>query len=138
MVGVTHLLDTNVCIEILRNRGELILRHLELRPPGSVALSTVSLAELAFGAQLSNHQEEEARVARLLKDFVQAPFGEPAAWRYGKIRCALHKMGTPIGQLDMMIAAIALEEGWTLVTHNRRDFSRIDGLRIEDWQTDNP
>jgi tRNA(fMet)-specific endonuclease VapC len=135
VVSVTHLLDTNVCIEILRGRGGSILAHLESCIPGSVAVSTVTVGELAFGARLSRRPEESGRVARLLNDFVIRDFDASAAWEYGEIRHELHRSGQPIGNLDLLIAAIARANNYVLVTHNRNEFARIQRLKLEAWQT---
>ncbi len=134
MVTLTHLLDTNVCVQLLRNKPGNILHHLEHREPGSVGLCTVSLGELAFGAELSIREEEAGRVARLCSEFVMVPFSEEAAWVYGKLRGHLHRSGTPIGQLDLLIASVALQVGLILVTHNLEEFRRVPGLKLEDWQ----
>lgn len=94
---VTHLLDTNVMIRLLRGEGQDILTHLKRCIPGTIALSTISLAELSFGAQLSKRETESLRVQTLLQDFVVVPFGEQESWVYGHIRHKLQKKGTPIG-----------------------------------------
>ena len=70
-----------------------------------------------------------------MKDFVIVPFGEREAWEYGAIRSELHAKGTPIGQLDMQIAAVARCRDWVVVTHNTAEFTRVNRLRLEDWQT---
>lgn len=134
MEVVTHLLDTNALIQILRGRGKSIVKHLLDHPPGSVAVCSISLGELAFGARLVDGEDEAFRVARLMKDFFPAPFGEREAWEYGKIRSELHRAGTPIGQLDMQIAAVARCRRWVVVTHNTAEFERVEGLEVEDWQ----
>jgi tRNA(fMet)-specific endonuclease VapC len=131
---VTHLLDTNVCVEILRGRGEKIVSRCVSHPPGSLVISAVSLGELAFGASLSTKENEAVRVATLVGDFQMIPFEDAAAWEYGKIRHELKKTGCPMGGLDLMIAATARANGWTVVTNNTGEFSRIRGLRLEDWQ----
>jgi tRNA(fMet)-specific endonuclease VapC len=87
-----------------------------------------------FGAELVEGGEERYRVARLMKDFVLAPFGEREDWEYGAIRSEPHRSGTPIGQLDMQIAAAARCRNWIVVTHNTTEFSRVQGLRLVDWQ----
>lgn len=134
MVKVSHLIDTNVCIQLLRGKGDSILQNLTTKPPGTVAVCSISVGELAFGARLSDRESERLRVARLLQDFVRVDFSEKEAWIYGDIRSHLHHIGKPIGQLDMMIGAVAKAHGWILVTHNQREFSRIPDLQLEDWQ----
>ena len=134
MDGLSHLLDTNVCVELLRGKGARILSRIEVLAPGTVAVSAVSLGELAFGATLADRQSEAARVAELLADLQVIPFDGAVAWEYGTLRGELTKRGTPIGGLDMMIAATARFHRLTLVTHNQREFGRVPGLRLEDWQ----
>lgn len=135
MVKPTHLLDTNVCIQLLRGKGDPILKTLRSHDPGSIAVCSITLGELTFGAKLSGKDQEAVRVARLMQDFVQLPFAEQEAWEYGEIRHFLHRYGTPIGQLDMMIGAAARAQGLIVVTHNVKDFRRIPDLRLEDWES---
>jgi tRNA(fMet)-specific endonuclease VapC len=77
---------------------------------------------------------EHIRVAKLIQDFISVPFSDKEAWVYGEIREDLHRRGTPFGQLDMMIAAVAKANAWILVTHNQKEFKRVRGLHLEDWQ----
>lgn len=122
-----------MCVELLRGRGRRILAHLERFEPGSIGISSVSLGELAFGATLSGRSTEAVRVAQLVADLRTIPFDDPIAWEYGALRGELTK-GTVIGGLDMMIAATARYHRLILVTHNRREFSRVPGIVVEDWQ----
>jgi tRNA(fMet)-specific endonuclease VapC len=134
MDGISHLLDTNVCVELLRGRGQRILSRLEALAPGTVAVSSVSLGELAFGATLADRHTESVRVAQLVADLRVISFDDAVAWEYGTLRGELTKNGTPIGGLDMMIAATARFYRVILVTHNQREFCRVPGLRLDDWQ----
>jgi tRNA(fMet)-specific endonuclease VapC len=135
-VNLKYVFDTNVFVQILRGKGHgrTIIKKLEATPPHTVAFSSVTLGELAFGADLATRGNEELRVLKLLQDYIELPFAIDVAWTYGKIRADLHKKGLLIGQLDMMIAATALHHQLILVTHNTHEFSRVKGLRIEDWQ----
>jgi tRNA(fMet)-specific endonuclease VapC len=135
---VTRLLDTNSFIDHLR-RGPAskVTAKLAATPPGDVFLCSVVLAELIYGAMHSGaayHAANLALVAKLRQQFVSLPFDDRAAEEYGIIRERLAALGTPIGPNDLMIAAIALANGMTLVTHNTSEFSRVPGLVIEDWQ----
>jgi len=134
MHNVTHVLDTNVLVRLLRGHGQDVLGRIIDMSPGSIAVSSITLAELAFGASLSMKANETERVLSLMKDFIAVPFGESEAWEYGKIRHELHQKGTPIGQLDLLIAAVARCHNWVVVTHNLSEFSRVEGLLLEDWQ----
>lgn len=71
-----------------------------------------------------------------LKQFVSLPFDDDAANMFGRIRAKLAKAGTPIGAYDLQIAAISLVHGLTLVTHNTREFGRVEGLKLEDWEVE--
>jgi tRNA(fMet)-specific endonuclease VapC len=133
---MTHLLDTNTCIDHLRYPNtSLVTPRLAAAPVGSVVLCSIVLAELLFGARRSAQvQQNLAQVQAFGKPFVALAFEELAADEYSKIRSDLADLGTPIGPNDLMIAAIALAHNLTLVTHNTAEFSRVPGLRLEDWQ----
>ncbi len=135
---MSHLLDTNSVIDHLR-RGlaSKVTAKLAAAPPGSVYLCSVVLAELLYGAMHSAPAHQAANlalIAKLRQQFVSLPFDDHAAEEYGKIRAHLAALGTPIGPNDLMIAAIALANQMTLVTHNTAEFSRVPGLTLEDWQ----
>jgi tRNA(fMet)-specific endonuclease VapC len=129
-----RLLDTNVCIHVIRRRPPKVLRRFEQYEVGEVGVSSVTAAELSYGAEKSvaPEQNREALGAFLLPLEILA-FGEEAAAAYGHVRAALEKAGTPIGPLDTLIAAHAVGLGVTLVTNNVREFSRVPGLELEDW-----
>jgi tRNA(fMet)-specific endonuclease VapC len=134
---VTHLLDTNSCIDHLR-RGTAsnVTTKLGAAAQGSVVLCSVVVAELPYGAHRSATTATTlSEVRAFCTQFVSLPFDDPAAEQYAEIRAHLAGLGTPIGPNDLMIAAIALANGLTLVTHNTREFSRVPGLALEDWQT---
>ena len=99
-----------------------------------VCISSVTLAELAYGVNKSQAQQKNQQA---LEEFILpltvVPFDQDAVFYYGKIRASLERRGTPIGALDLMIAAHALSLGITLVTNNTREFIRVDGLKIENW-----
>jgi tRNA(fMet)-specific endonuclease VapC len=92
------------------------------------------MGELHYGAAKSRHPDiAAANIRRILKTLVVVPFDEAAAQSYGRIRAALEQRGYPIGPLDTLIAAHAASLGWTLVTHNIREFKRVPNLIVEDW-----
>ena len=130
------LLDTNVCIAIL-NRDERVRPHLEQQPPSKLRMSAITLAELRFGiAKSAQPKRATANLRKLRSKVSVVPFDEDATLRYGALRALLEKRGEPIGPLDTLIAAHALALGWSLATHNIREFRRIPGLRCEDWFAD--
>ncbi len=135
---MSHMLDTNAFVDHLR-RGPAskVTAKLLAAPPGSIYLCTVVLAELLYGAVRSgptNEAANRALIAGLRAQFPTLPFDERAAEEYGKLRAHLAGLGQLIGPNDLMIAAIALANGMTLVTHNTAEFSRVPGLMLEDWQ----
>lgn len=131
---MSHLLDTDICIALIRRRSPLVAERLRQQPVGTVSLSAITVAELAFGAEKSARPEENRRaLAQFLLPFVVAPFDTTATAAYGRLRAALERLGTPIGPLDCLIAAHAQSLGHTLVTANEREFGRIPDLAIENW-----
>ncbi len=135
---MSHLLDTNSFISHLRQGpASKVTVRMAAVPPGSVYLCSVVLAELLYGAMHSGGAYQAANlilIARLRQQFVSLPFDDRAAEEYGKVRAHLAALGTPIGPNDLMIAATALANQLTLVTHNTTEFSRVPGLVLEDWQ----
>jgi tRNA(fMet)-specific endonuclease VapC len=131
------LLDTNTFIDYLR-RGvaSKVTSKIVAAPPGSVYLCSVVLAELVYGALHSAPAQQAANVALvagLRIQFTSLPFDDPAAEKAGEIRARLAAKGQLIGPHDLLIAGIALANGFTLVTNNTKEFSRVPGLTIEDW-----
>lgn len=130
-----YLLDTNVCIEILRGRNTALKARLEAIGMEALALSSIVLAELHYGARLANDPDAElARVKAAFAGWPRLPFDDAAAERYGQLRAGLKQAGNLIGANDLLIAASALADGLVLVTHNTREFSRVPGLVLKDWQ----
>ena len=130
-----YLLDTNVCIKYLNQKSPTIIQKLESIDTKDIAVCSIVKAELFYGALKSNNPEKTlARQQVFLNKFVSLVFDDNTALVYGKIRAFLAQAGTPIGSNDLQIASIALANNLTLVTHNTKEFSRIDGLKIEDWE----
>ena len=128
------MLDTNICIAIIKRKPPQVLSRFGAYRVGEIGISWVTLAELEFGVAKSQHLENNQAA---LDDFVLpleiANLDREAAKVYGRVRAGLEKTGTPIGALDMMIAAHALALGTTLVTNNKREFSRVKGLTVVNW-----
>lgn len=128
------LLDTNICIDYLRKKNLNVINHIHSRLPDELRLCSVVVAELYFGAYKSPIQATNfTLLSTFLPVFLSLPFDDKAAEVYGQIRADLEVKGTPIGPNDFMIAAIALANDLTLVTHNTSDFSRVPGLKLVDW-----
>ena len=130
-----YLLDTNVCIGYLNGRSRRILERLLTKTPEQVVVCSVVKAELHYGAERSrNPHDAFARLAEFLAPYRSLPFNDECASVYGRIRARLVRAGLPIGPNDLLIAATAVAFGAVLVTHNTREFSRVDGLICEDWE----
>jgi tRNA(fMet)-specific endonuclease VapC len=133
-----YLLDTNACVLYLRQRDPGLIQRIKMHRPDEIRLCSVVVAELYFGAFRSPSQYQAANLsllAHFLPLFVSVPFTDTAAEIFGRIRADLTAHGLTLGPYDLQIAAIALAENLILVTHNTREFSRVSGLQIEDWQT---
>ncbi len=131
-----YLLDTNTCIEILNGRNPQVRQRFAAMPPSALVVCAIVKAELYRGAYRSSHR---AANLALLHDFFKPlqsiPFDDQAADVYGRIRAELESQGTPIGPYDLLIAALALAHNLTVVTHNVKEFGRVKGLPIVDWET---
>lgn len=134
---MTYLLDTNTCIGWLRQNQPQIVARIQAQAQTDIVLCSVVVGELLFGVERSDpahRANSDLRVQQLRQQFLSLPFDDAAAERYGLIRADLTAQGLLIGGNDMLIAAIALANGCTLVTHNTSEFSRIARLVIENWQ----
>ncbi|MDX1991224.1 MAG: type II toxin-antitoxin system VapC family toxin [bacterium] len=132
-----YLLDTNTCIRYLNRRSASIIRRMDAESPEDIVVCSVTRAELIFGAMKSNSPKKTRAAQReFLEPLATLPFDNAAAEQYGLIRAHLETAGTPIGPNDLLIAAIALTHDLIVVTHNTREFSRVNGLKIEDWEVD--
>jgi tRNA(fMet)-specific endonuclease VapC len=128
------LLDTDTCIHVIRQPHSEALRHIQRHQPGDIGISSITLAELAFGVMKSSDPERNQTALEHFVAPLEVPaFDSNAALTYGQVREYLERAGTKIGSLDLLIGAHALTLGVTLVTHNTREFSRIKGLRLADW-----
>lgn len=130
-----YLLDTNACIVYLNKPQSGIAAKLRQQRLQDVFVCSVVKAELYFGAMQSQWPEKTLRMQQqFLALFSSLPFDDEAARLFGDIRAALKRKGTPIGPYDLQIAAIAMANDCVLVTHNTGEFSRVDGLKLEDWE----
>lgn len=128
-----YLLDTNICIYVI-NRRPPALRSIFNEQTGHMAISTVTLSELVYGAEKSAQVNQNLAVVESFAARLEVlPYGQEAAWHFGQIRSELERSGKTIGAYDLMIAAHARSEGLVLVTNNLREFKRVQGLRLENW-----
>ena len=129
-----YMLDTCTCIFLMKGTPTSAREHLASKLGERVCLSSIVVSELWFGVYNSQAKEKNKQaLERFQEPFEELPYGQAADEIYGQQRAALKIAGTPIGPLDMLIAAHALAESAILVTNNLNEFSRIDGLDLEDW-----
>lgn len=128
-----HALDTNTLIYFFKGMGAVAERLLAQRP-SQIAIPTVVVYELEVGlAKSSSPKKRRSQLGALLERVSVLPLGLDEAREAGRIRARLEKKGTPIGLIDSLIAGTARHHGATLVTHNVREFGRVDGLKVVDW-----
>ena len=131
---MNYMLDTNICIYVMKEKPEAVLRRFQQELNAGLCISSITLAELEYGMKhSSNPIKNEQALLRFLVPLSILPFGTTAAFEYGDIRDYLQKQGTPIGPLDMLIAAHARSERMILVTNNIREFERVPNLELENW-----
>jgi tRNA(fMet)-specific endonuclease VapC len=129
-----YLLDTNTCIDVMRNHPHVVNRMSALAP-GDCAISTITSYELYTGiAKCAAPDKEQAKVELLLKTVIELPLDQAAAREAGRIRGLLESHGEMIGPYDLLLAAQALVDNLTLVTANTNEFQRIPRLTVENWQ----
>jgi tRNA(fMet)-specific endonuclease VapC len=127
------LLDTNICIYIINVKPPQVLARFHQFRLGEVGLSSVVAAELAYGVAKSGSARNRSALEMFLAPLEIMPFDQNAVWSYGALRADLERQGQSIGALDTLIAAHALSLDAMLVTNNLREFSRVSGLRLENW-----
>jgi tRNA(fMet)-specific endonuclease VapC len=128
------MLDTDTCIAIIKRQPEVAIKKLRGKGIGQVGLSSITLCELAFGAARSARSADNfSALHEFILALEVAPYDQAIAFEYGGVRAKLERIGKPIGSLDTLIAAHALALDVILVSHNRREFAQVAGLRLEDW-----
>jgi len=133
-MAVRYLLDSDICVYALSGRYPKVVRTLDRKLPGQVAISVIVLGELLAGAARSqNAGAAQQRIAALTNVAEVLSLPPEAAEHYGAIRSGLELRGSPIGPNDLWIASHAKAEGLTLVTNNLREFKRIKGLKLVNW-----
>ncbi|MEI8571436.1 type II toxin-antitoxin system VapC family toxin [Methylomonas sp. LW13] len=129
-----YLLDTNICIYIAKYNPPAVRERFARHAADELAMSVITLGELRFGAEKSQARERALAGINELNGLIPV-YGLPeaAGEHYGQIRAALQKIGQPIGNNDLWLAAHARSEGWILVTNNEREFVRVPGLQVDNW-----
>lgn len=135
MTPPTHLLDTNPCLQVIRTRGNQLVKQRFAQHTGLVAVCSIVVGELYLGAEKARDPAaERAKVDRFLARLPSLDLDTPAARVYAVVRADLEARGIRIEDNDLFIAAIALSRNLKVVTHNARDFGRVPGLAVEDWE----
>lgn len=129
------MLDTDACIRFMNRSHPTLTERVVANPAEALCISIITAAELTFGAERSAHRpKNRERLGEFRGTIRTVPFDEVAVETYGAVRAGLTPRGVVIGPLDLLIAAHALSLGLTLVTGNLKEFSRVKGLRLEDWR----
>ncbi len=129
-----YLLDTNICIYIIKKRPPEVLERLVSLDPEEVGVSSITVAELEYGvAKSSRPRQNREALLNFLAPLQILAFDDQAAQHYGKIRAYLERKGQTIGAMDLLIAAHSRSLSLTLVTNNEKEFSRVPGLTVENW-----
>jgi tRNA(fMet)-specific endonuclease VapC len=128
------LLDTNICVYMIKNNPPEARKHFERFFPGEVGISSITVAKLRYGVEKSAAREKNASALEaFLLPLEIISFDLNDALAYGNIRANLERLGTPIGSMDMLLAAQSIARDLTLITNNMKEFQRIPSLRCENW-----
>jgi len=129
-----YLLDTNICIYIIKKKPIKVLNKFKKFKIGDLKISSITTAELYFGAYNSDFVEKNLKtIENFLLPFDIINFDDKASIEYGKIKSYLKKRGNIIGELDIQIASVALANDLVLVTNNVKEFKRVKSLKLENW-----
>jgi len=129
-----YMLDTNICIYLIKQKPATIIERFRQTDVSEISISSITLSELFFGVSKNSKPEQNfMALTQFVAPLEILPFGGEAAQYYGDLRAHLKKRGTPIGSLDMLIAAHALSLSNTLITNNEKEFHRVPKLKIENW-----
>jgi tRNA(fMet)-specific endonuclease VapC len=128
------MLDTDMCIYVIKRQPVSVIRRLHRTNVQEICISSITLSELEYGVSKSTRPDQnKLALTGFLAALQVMPYADEAAQQYGPLRAELEKLGTPIGSLDMLIAAHALALNVSLVTNNEKEFSRVPRLRVQNW-----
>ncbi|MBP5632639.1 MAG: type II toxin-antitoxin system VapC family toxin [Clostridia bacterium] len=131
---MTYMLDTNICIYAIKNKPRQVFDLIKDNIGNGLCISSITLAELEYGVEKSMYPEKNrSALLQFLSILNVLPFDDNAAVEYGIICASLQRKGTPIGTMDMLIAAHAKAADLILVTNNTREFERVENIRLENW-----
>ncbi|WP_367899201.1 type II toxin-antitoxin system VapC family toxin [Leptospira sp. WS58.C1] len=129
-----YLLDTNICIFLIKKKNQMVLDKLKKNLNKGLFISSLTLAELEFGIENSEHKEKNrVSLIEFISIFDILPFEQSDAQAFGLIKADLKKSGNLIGSIDTLLAAQALSRDFIFVTNNTKEFNRVKNLKIEDW-----
>jgi len=131
---MSYLLDTNICVLLIRQKSQTVLQKLTQHPFTDIAVSAITVAELQYGVARSAYPaQNQQALDYFLLPLTLLPFDDRVATTYGELRVYLEAHGMPIGAIDTLLAAQAVSHKLIFVTNNVREFARVPGLIIEDW-----
>ena len=128
-----YMLDTDICSYLIKGCSEELLLNLNKHSNEAICISSITYAELLFGAIRVNSKKIKNKIDAIVQKIGIVHFDEQAASFYAKIRNILEENGTPIGNMDILIAACALSAGAVLITNNEKHFKHVPSLRMENW-----
>ena len=129
-----YMLDTNICIYVIKEKPESVIRKFLKNNPEEMCISSITYAELLYGVEKSKAiQKNRIALSLFLSPIKILEFNDYAAQEYGQIRADLEQKGMPIGSMDMLIAGHAKAEDLILVTNNTKEFQRVAGRKLENW-----
>lgn len=131
---IKYMLDTNICIYIIKQKPQNVIERFRETKVSEIGVSSITLSELEYGVMKStNREQNKLALTQFIAPIEIMSYDDAAAQHYGKIRADLERQGTPIGSLDMLIAANALSLNSVLITNNESEFKRVLNLKIENW-----
>ena len=131
---MNYMLDTNICIYIIKQKPQNVIKRFRQAEVSEIGVSSITLSELEYGVMKSATPEKnKLALAQFIAPLEIPAYDDAAAQHYGEIRAYLERQGTPIGSLDMLIAAHALSLNSILITNNETEFKRVSNLNIENW-----
>ena len=134
-----YLIDTNICIYLIRQRDPQLSEKVQKYQPYEIGVSAITVAELSYGVAKSKRlQQNREALQNFLSAFEIVPFDDRDAEQFGALRVWLERQGQPIGPYDLQIASQALARRWTVVTNNVREFRRVPELSVENWSQRQP
>ena len=131
---IKYMLDTNICIYIIKQKPKKVIERFRQAQVSEIGISSITLSELEYGVMKSAKPEQnKLALAQFIAPIEISAYDDVAAEHYGVIRAHLERQGTPIGSLDMLIAAHALSQNSVLITNNESEFKKVSNLKIENW-----